>query len=165
MDGFFSISLHVFVPLVDHIILALVNLFFKRTLSDIYILGSIRHHKVPPCAIPCLYQKRLINEEETNAKAQKEYEEKLEREAPTDKSSAVMHEINAPMIKVKDSKDAVDGDLSVDELHQYATKAFEFTTIKYRRYKEWKDARKHFKDIKKLNSDKARLLTKNERPG
>uniref|UniRef100_A0AC34GTJ3 DRBM domain-containing protein n=1 Tax=Panagrolaimus sp. ES5 TaxID=591445 RepID=A0AC34GTJ3_9BILA len=126
--------------------------------------GSVRHHRVPPSAIPCYYQKKLAEEEESNAKAQQRHIERLARECDTNKDLAVMNEINAPLIKIKESKDVAAEDLSAQVLHEYASKAFEFKKITYRRYKEWKKARKHFKDVKKLNSDKANLLKNIERP-
>uniref|UniRef100_A0A914Z8U9 DRBM domain-containing protein n=1 Tax=Panagrolaimus superbus TaxID=310955 RepID=A0A914Z8U9_9BILA len=126
--------------------------------------GSVRHHRVPPSAIPCYYQKKLAEEEELNAKAQQQHQDRLARESDTNKDLAVMNEINAPLIKIKESKDVAAEDLSAQVLHEYASKAFEFKKITYRRYKEWKKARRHFKDVKKLNSDKANLLKNIERP-
>jgi microprocessor complex subunit DGCR8 len=120
--------------------------------------GSVRHHRVPPSAIPCYYQKKLVAEEESNAKAQQQHQQRLARESETNKDLAVMNEINAPLIKIKESKDVAAEDLSAKVLHEYASKAFEFKKITYRRYKEWKKARKHFKEVKKLNADKANLL-------
>uniref|UniRef100_A0A914PU20 DRBM domain-containing protein n=1 Tax=Panagrolaimus davidi TaxID=227884 RepID=A0A914PU20_9BILA len=89
-----------------------------------------------------------------------QHQQRLAQESETNKDLAVMNEINAPLIKIKESRDVGTEDLSAKILHEYASKAFEFKKITYRRYKEWKKARKHFKEVKKLNADKANLLCK-----
>ena len=105
----------------------------------------------------------MEEEEKADMKA---YEEHLQRltEGSGDDKMNIQNQMNAPLLKIKDSKDMCKGDLTPEELHNYAEKAFEFKKITYRRYKEWQKARQHFKELKKLNAHKMQLMSQKERP-
>uniref|UniRef100_A0A7E4V3K8 DRBM domain-containing protein n=1 Tax=Panagrellus redivivus TaxID=6233 RepID=A0A7E4V3K8_PANRE len=124
--------------------------------------GSARHHAVPPSAIPCLYQKKLAEEDAVNKQAQKEHEEKLA--SASDNSTTLLSSVNAPLIKIVDAGTQRSKDLAPSDLHEYAAKAFEFEKITFRRYKEWNKARQHFKELKRMTSDKANLASTVQRP-
>ncbi|KAE9549879.1 hypothetical protein FO519_006908 [Halicephalobus sp. NKZ332] len=125
--------------------------------------GSARHHKVPSSAIPCYHQRKMEEEEKADMKA---YEEHLQRlaEGSEDDKVNIQNQMNAPLLKIKDSKDMCKADLTPEELHDYAERAFEFKKITYRRYREWQKARQHFKELKKLNAHKMQLMSQKERP-
>lgn len=120
--------------------------------------GSAKHHKVPSSAIPCLYYKKLLKDEEHKK------EQETAQTSKEDDTSDVLQQLNAPALEVKSTVDMVASDLTATELHEYAKNLFEFKKITYKKFKDWKKARAHFKELKKLSYHRNQLMSQKERP-
>ncbi|KAH7732049.1 PASHA protein [Aphelenchoides avenae] len=136
------------------------------TFSRPYFIGptSVRNHHVPQSSIPCLHQRRILEE-------MREMAENMcgaERAPPADASisedassscmsqstdatkasssddvqrSDLMSKLNLPVVKLQTSEDMKRSNLTPDQLYEYAKSTFPFKTIQINRFAKWSQTR------------------------
>lgn len=133
------------------------------TFSRPYFIGptSVRSHKVPESAIPCYFQRKILNDIEQEINSQRVSND-IKGEAPSEDLSTLF-------VTIKTAEDVLKSQLSPDDLYNYAKKCFKFKDIHIRRFGKWSDHRKFEKKRKRLslqkNFIKARFRDSGFRPG
>ncbi|VDM97524.1 unnamed protein product [Thelazia callipaeda] len=116
------------------------------TFSRPYFIGpgSVRHHNVPICAIPCLHQRRVLKEVEEDAAASAAALKNALSVSADDRrsddaieDSLVIARLQAPGTKVQTVKDFKERQLDTKSLHDYAKAIFKFKTIQTYRFNRW----------------------------
>ncbi|EFA05197.1 microprocessor complex subunit DGCR8 [Tribolium castaneum] len=100
------------------------------TLSKPYFLGpgSVRKHEIPLSAIPCLSYRRALDSEKTQ----------------TPESSS-----DLPNARIETVKENIESqNLKPEDVRKYASKLFQFKTIKVMRFKSWSERRQFTKKRK-----------------
>ncbi len=98
--------------------------------------GSVRNHEVPMASIPCLHQKWIRDKETERIENGKE--EMRDENDPLKK-------LGAPPVQVQSAMDFKRRNLNPSQLHEYASKSFEFEKAKLWRFRTWSESRNHHK--------------------
>lgn len=116
-------------------------------LSKPYYLGggSVRRHEIPLTAIPCLQYRKELDKEKEKEKEQAE-KIKVDQEQELKLDDQVLPKLQLPsdnvaLETVQDHKK--EKWLNAEDVRQYCERLFEFNEIKIRKFKTWKDRRKH----------------------
>ena len=122
------------------------------TFSRPYFIGrcSIRNHKVPESAIPCMFQRKYQAEMEAAIQQQKQGAEVAANGPDANSkgggnSSVLLDKLCAPSVQVKTEADSQRTQLTADQLYDYAKTRFKFKHIPVFRFGKWMEARNFYK--------------------
>lgn len=140
------------------------------TLSRPYFLGpgSARKHEIPLSAVPCLSYRRAMEKEKTevdNPESSNSSENipQLNGDISDNAAESAQSETSqtedqlgkekeVPSVKIESAEQhKKENNLTPTEVHEYCQNLFEFKTITVKRFKTWKDRRKHNTALKKAS--------------
>lgn len=117
-------------------------------LSKPYYLGggSVRRHEIPLTAIPCLQYRKELDKEKEREKIKEEQSQEEKQNLDGEQQNQVLPKAQLPTDNV--ALETVQNHkkekwLNACDVRQYCEKLFEFNEIKIRKFKTWKDRRKH----------------------